>query len=154
MFPRHHRRTAFTEKCKGRKAVPLPASAGGYLVRADQSGKWLKKCKGKGKGETWLNAMGKAVSKGLVRSGKEFGSPFNVCFLGKRGELSSTSPFLSEEFWVGHGRQQCAARLGLCWADREKVVVGTVNKPGSYMLTIKVHFVNSKFTQQIFFSES
>lgn len=44
--------------------------------------------------------------------------------------------------------------LGCSWVDREKVVVGTVNKPDSCMVAIKVHFANVKFVQPTFFSEN
>lgn len=45
--------------------------------------------------------------------------------------------------------------LGCSWADAKEVVVGAVNKPDSCIVTIKVHFVNSKFTQpEVFLPEN
>lgn len=43
---------------------------------------------------------------------------------------------------------------GCSWTDREKGVDGAVQRTGSAMVTVKVHWVNSKFTQAKFLSEN
>lgn len=73
------RRSEFTEKCQGTRAVSLPASARDCSLWRDKVEKSLKRAREKEKEEP---DMGKGMSKGLLRSGKDLGSPFQFLLSG------------------------------------------------------------------------